>query len=168
MLLQAMTGNEQAVKLRWHCSACVCCVFQALVTDSFLPRRLVLGQHLRKSILYSLNYQKFEALIHERAEDREFLSEGATSSNNSALTFFLLLAQELKTEKNVFRWWIALILYVNVICHLKILLPLFKYRRKNISLSWADKSSYLFLQSGKLSWALKSFLKSNCVNCRGF
>lgn len=99
MLLQAMTDNEQAVKLRWRCSACVCCVFQAMVTDSFLPRRLVLGQHLRKSILYSLNYQKFEAPVYERAEDREFLSEGATSSNNSALTFFLRLAQDLRLKK---------------------------------------------------------------------
>lgn len=47
---------------------------------------------------YSLNNQKFEALMCEGAENRKFLSKGATCSNNSALTFFIL-AQDLRLTK---------------------------------------------------------------------
>lgn len=92
-----MTDSDQAVKAdtAMHVSAVF---YKASITDSSFSRRLVLGQHLRKSILYSSNYQKLEVLVCERAEDRNFPSEGAACSNNSAWNFFSLSSPGLKTE----------------------------------------------------------------------
>lgn len=102
-----VTSNEnssQPVNIRWHWSGCVCCVFQALIR--FLPSKQASLRPEFKNLQTTINLKP----LYAEMQKTKFLSMCATCSNNSSLTFFFLLAQDMRLKKcfNGVHWYCML------------------------------------------------------------